>query len=222
MNIMHRISVIAAIMMEVMSSCSVKTVDVAFGPNVKDYTPVVVDILKEHPKGDVKIRFGKGLYPFYPEQGAEESLTLSNNDSGDKRIAFLIKEMKNVTIEGNGADFLFHGCMVPFAVKNSSNVTIKGVSVDYDYPWTFEGTVLSNDPVARSFTVKVLPDTKYRIEGDRLFSEAMTGNMRWGRAFCLTRRPTGRSSTPAPTTTAIGRARWEPGISATVWSSSPA
>ena len=169
MNIMHRISVIAAIMMEVMSSCSVKTVDVAFGPNVKDYTPVVVDILKEHPKGDVKIRFGKGLYPFYPEQGAEESLTLSNNDSGDKRIAFLIKGMKNVTIEGNGADFLFHGCMVPFAVKNSSNVTIKGVSVDYDYPWTFEGTVLSNDPVARSFTVKVLPDTKYRIEGDRLF-----------------------------------------------------
>lgn len=155
--------------MAVMTSCSVKTVDVAFDPNVKDYTPVVVEILKSHPKGNVRILFGKGVYPFYPEQGAREFLTLSNNDSGDKRIAFLIKDMRNVTIEGDGSDFMFHGCMVPFAVKGSSNVTIKGVSVDYDYPWTFEGTVLSSDPVSRSFTVKVFPDTKYRIEGDRLF-----------------------------------------------------
>lgn len=161
--------ILAAIMMAVMTSCSVKTVDVAFDPNVKDYTPVVVEILKSHPEGNLIIRFGKGLYPFYPEQGAREFLTLSNNDSGDKRIAFLIKDMRNVTIEGDGSDFMFHGSMVPFAVKESSNVTIKGVSVDYDYPWTFEGTVLSNDPVARSFTVKTLPDTKYRIEGDRLF-----------------------------------------------------
>ncbi len=163
------LTILAAIMMAVMTSCSVKTVDVAFDPNVKDYTPVVVEILKSHPKGNVRICFGKGLYPFYPEQGAREFLTLSNNDSGDKRIAFLIKDMRNVTIEGNGSDFMFHGCMVPFAVKGSSNVTIKGVSVDYDYPWTFEGTVLSSDPVSRSFTVKVFPDTKYRIEGDRLF-----------------------------------------------------
>lgn len=163
------LTILAAIMMAVMTSCSVKTVDVAFDPNVKDYTPVVVEILKSRPKGNVRICFGKGLYPFYPEQGAREFLTLSNNDSGDKRIAFLIKDMRNVTIEGDGSDFMFHGCMVPFAVKGSSNVTIKGVSVDYDYPWTFEGTVLSSDPVSRSFTVKVFPDTKCRIEGDRLF-----------------------------------------------------
>ena len=53
-------------------------------------------------------------------------------------------------------------------------------------------------------------------------SEAMTGSIRWGRASFSTRRPTGRSSTPAPTTTAIGPVRWEPGISATAWSSSHA
>ena len=170
MNIVRKISVIvAAAICTAVTACSVKTVEIPFDPNVKDYTPIVVEILKSHPNGNVRICFGKGLYPFYPEQGAEEFLTLSNNDSGDKRIAFLIKDMKNVTIEGEGTDFLFHGCMVPFAVKGSSGVTIRGVSVDYDYPWTFEGTVLYNDPVARSFTVKVLPDTKYRIEGDRLF-----------------------------------------------------
>lgn len=170
MNIVRKISVIvAAAICIAVTACSVKTVEVPFDSNVKDYTPVVVEILKSHPKGNVRILFGKGVYPFYPERGTREFLTLSNNDSGDKRIAFLIKDMRNVTIEGNGSDFMFHGCMVPFAVKGSSNVTIKGVSVDYDYPWTFEGTVLSSDPVSRSFTVKVFPDTKYRIEGDRLF-----------------------------------------------------
>lgn len=81
------LTILAAIMMAVMTSCSVKTVDVAFDPNVKDYIPVVVEILKSHPKGNVRILFGKGVYPFYPEQGTREFLTLSNNDSGDKRIA---------------------------------------------------------------------------------------------------------------------------------------
>ena len=167
---MRKISVIvAAAICIAVTACSVKTVEVPFDPNVEDYTPIVVEILKSHPKGNVRILFGKGVYPFYPERGAREFLTLSNNDSGDKRIAFLIKDMRNVTIEGDGSDFMFHGCMVPFVVRGSSNVIIKGVSVDYDYPWTFEGTVLSSDPVSRSFTVKVFPDTKYRIEGDRLF-----------------------------------------------------
>lgn len=168
MNKLNKIFV-AALGLVLIASCSVKTVEIPFDETVKDYTPVVTKILSDNPKGNVRILFGKGVYPFYPEQGAREFLTLSNNDSGDKRIAFLIKDMRNVTIEGDSSDFMFHGCMVPFAVKGSSNVTIKGVTVDYDYPWTFEGTVLSSDPVSRSFTVKVFPDTKYRIEGDRLF-----------------------------------------------------
>lgn len=119
MNIVRKISVIvAAAICIAVTACSVKTVEVPFDPNVEDYTPIVVEILKSHPEGNLKIRFGKGLYPFYPEQGAREFLTLSNNDSGDKRIAFLIKDMRNVTIEGNGSDFMFHGCMVPLDRKS--------------------------------------------------------------------------------------------------------
>ena len=212
MNIVRKISVIvAAAICIAVTACSVKTVEVPFDPNVEDYTPIVVEILKSHPEGNLKIRFGKGLYPFYPEQGAREFLTLSNNDSGDKRIAFLIKDMRNVTIEGNGSDFMFHGCMVPFAVKGSSNVTIKGVSVDYDYPWTFEGRF---SPAIRSAEASLsrssrTPSTALKATG--FSSEAMTGSIRWGRASFSTRRPTGRSSTHALTTTAIGLARWEPG-----------
>lgn len=151
-----------------MAGCS-NTVRVRLDSSVKDYTPVVCEILKAHPHGDVTLKFDKGTYDFYPEEAPQEFLSLSNNCSGERKVAFLMKGMKDVKVEGNGAEFMFHGRIVPFALMDSENVGLSGFSVDYDYPWTFEGEVLSNDPVARSFTVRVLSDQKYRIEGDRLF-----------------------------------------------------
>ncbi len=151
-----------------LAGCS-NTVRVRLDSSVKDYTPVVCEILKAHPQGDVTLKFDKGTYDFYPEEAPQEFLSLSNNCSGERKIAFLMKGMKDVKVEGNGAEFMFHGRIVPFALMDSENVELSGFSIDYDYPWTFEGEVLSNDPVARSFTVRVLSDQKYRIEGDRLF-----------------------------------------------------
>ena len=101
-----------------------QTVDVHFDPSVADYTPVVREILENHPEGNITLRFGKGVYPFYPEKAPEEFLNVSNNDSGNKRVAFLLKNMKNVRIAGNETDFMFHGSMTPFAVKGSENVEI--------------------------------------------------------------------------------------------------
>lgn len=52
MNIVRKISVVvAAAICIAVTACSVKTVEVPFDSNVKDYTPVVVEILKSHPKG---------------------------------------------------------------------------------------------------------------------------------------------------------------------------
>lgn len=147
---------------------SSECVTISYDASVKDYTPQVRAALESHPKGNVTLKFEKGEYDFYPESAAEDFLTLSNNCSGDRKIAFFINEMKDVRVEGNETDFMFHGRIVPFAVKNSKNVKISGISIDYDYPWTFEGEVLSNDAVKRSFVVRVFPDNKYRIDGDRL------------------------------------------------------
>ena len=144
------------------------TIDITYDASVADYTPIVTDILKAHPKGNVTIRFGNGTYPFFPEKADVEFINVSNNDSGEKRVGFLLKNMKNVSIVGENTDFMFHGSMMPFALKESENIEIKGISIDYDYPWTFEAEVLSNKPAERSFIVKVFPDNKYRIDGDRL------------------------------------------------------
>ncbi len=151
-----------------LASCSENVVTVKYDPSVKDYTSQVREILASHPQGNITLRFEEGEYNFYPEDASEDFLSLSNNCSGDRKIAFYINDMKNVKVQGHKTAFMFHGRIVPFALKNSENVNISGISIDYDYPWTFEGEVIANDPVKRSFVVKVFPDNKYRIDGDRL------------------------------------------------------
>lgn len=162
-----------------------QTVDVKFDSSVADYTPVVKEILEAHPEGNITLRFGEGVYNFYPQKAVTEFLNVSNNDSGNKCVAFLLKNMKDVRIIGNKTDFMFHGAMMPIAVKGSENVEIEGVSIDYDYPWTFEAEVISNDPVNRSFVVKVFPDSKYRIEGDRLLFSGYDWEYPMGGEHCL-------------------------------------
>ena len=161
------ISLLSSVM--TVCSCGPQTVIVEADPDIADYTPVVRKILEDHPDGNIDIRFAPGQYEFYPEQACTEFLSMSNNDSGERKVAFLIKDMDNVSVTGDGAEFLFHGAIVPFAVKNSGNVSLGGFSIDYDYPWTFEGEVIESDSEANTFTVRVFEDNKYRIEGDRLF-----------------------------------------------------
>lgn len=151
-------------------SCGPKTFTISPDPSVSDYTGIVRKILEDHPKGNINIHFAGGQYDFYPENAVTEFLSMSNNDSGDRKVAFLLKDMKNVTVSCDSARFMFHGAIVPFAVKNSEDIRINGpFSIDYDYPWTLEGEVIANDPVRKTFTLKIFPDNKYRIEGDRLY-----------------------------------------------------
>lgn len=168
---MNRVSAYAAsLLLPLLSlaACGPETVTISQDAEIADYTPVVRKILEDHPDGNVEIRFAPGRYDFYPEQAVTEFLSMSNNDSGDRRVAFLLKDMKDVSVRGDSSEFLFHGAIVPFAVKNSRNVSLGGFSIDYDFPWTFEGEVIANDRKSMTFIVRVFPDNKYRIEGDSL------------------------------------------------------
>lgn len=168
---MNRVSAYAAsLLLPLLSlaACGPETVTISQDAEIADYTPVVRKILEDHPDGNVEIRFAPGRYDFYPEQAVTEFLSMSNNDSGDCRVAFLLKDMKDVSVRGDSSEFLFHGAIVPFAVKNSRNVSLGGFSIDYDFPWTFEGEVIANDQRSMTFIVRVFPDNKYRIEGDSL------------------------------------------------------
>ena len=72
--------------------------------------------------GEDGIVFDGGRYDIYPEKASEKLLHVSNHDIySEKRIAFLIENMKNFTVDGGGSEFIFHSDMIPFALVESSN-----------------------------------------------------------------------------------------------------
>lgn len=136
---------------------------VVIQPCEGDCTPLVRRIIASHPEGNLTMEFQPGRYDFYPEEASEEYLSISNNDNGLKRIIFNFHGMKNVCVKGGGAEFVFHGAEIPFAVTQCSGVSFEDFSIDYEDHFTLEGEVVANDRTARSFTLRLLPDEKYKI-----------------------------------------------------------
>lgn len=160
---MKKLIVLVALAATLLSCGRGSVVKVEYDPLITDYTPVITSIISQHPEGGFRLEFENAAYPFYPERAVEEYVTVTNNDNGDKRIAFPFKNMKNVSIRGNGAEFLFHGSMVPFLVSKASNVRFEDFSVSYDYPFTFEGTVVANDVSDHSFVIRPNPLCRYDV-----------------------------------------------------------
>lgn len=144
-------------------------IKIEWSSHIKDYTPMIYEILNAHPHGNICLSFTNGVYPFYPEKAKGQYISVSNNDNGYKKTVFSLMNMQDVTIEGKNSTFLLHGELVPFFLSESSNISIKGIDIDYDTPFVFEGKVIANNPEDKSFTLKVHPDNPYYIKNNRLF-----------------------------------------------------
>ena len=116
--------------------------------------------------------FPKGRYDFYPEQAEKREYFISNTSSEIecpskiKNIGLLFENKKNITIEGNGSLFVFHGKMITWAFDHCENIHLKNIIVDYDRPTISELTFLevsSNHVVAA-----IHPDSKYKITDNKL------------------------------------------------------
>lgn len=141
-----------------------------------DFTTRIREILANNKRGNIVLEFEEGVYHFYPEKAEGLYICVSNNDNGYKRVAFNLSGMENVRIEGAGTEFMFHGSMVPFYINEARNISISGIDMDYDYSFIFEGEVIANDPVKKTFDIRVSNDIHHSIRGKRLFLVVMTGN----------------------------------------------
>jgi hypothetical protein len=104
----------------------------------------------------VEIVFPKGRYDFYPDSNYLKPYFETNTyDVNPKRLAIFLENKKNITIDGQGSDFVYHGHIQPFTLDNSENITIKNVNIDWDKPLTAEAKVLEAD----SKHIKVSIDT---------------------------------------------------------------
>ena len=94
----------------------------------------------------VVLNFEKGTYNFYPQGAAQREYYISNHDQDNpKTVGFPLEDFENLTIEGNGADFIFHGVMLPVSLLRSSNCTLKNFSVDFADPTIIQVKIVNVD-----------------------------------------------------------------------------
>lgn len=57
------------------------------------------------------------------------------------QTAINLNGFKNLTIDGGGSEFVFHGRMAAMNVENSENITLRNFSIDWDRPLTSQAVV---------------------------------------------------------------------------------
>lgn len=109
-------------------------------------SPIINDILNSLNNNDSYIiKFEKKTYHFYEDGCYTGIFSVSNNCSGTKNVAFALINKNNIEIDGNGAEFVFHGRIYPFIMQDSKNIVIHDISIDYSNPVCAWGTILSSN-----------------------------------------------------------------------------
>ena len=144
---------------------SIQMDDYAMPTDGNDCTPALRQCLESlTPDSDEPtiINFTPGTYHFYPDAGFDEYCFISNNDEGLKRAVFLLKDLRNIEVDGHGSKFIFHGFVNPFVITGAENIRFRNFSVDCARPFHSEGIITAlhddgleiNIPEEFPYTVK--------------------------------------------------------------------
>lgn len=94
--------------------------------------------------GGSVVSFEKNAYFIEKKDAKRCTYSFSNTTNTDSQYAaFIIKDKKDVVIDGNGADFIFRGHLTPFVIESSENITVKNLTIDFDPPLVAEGEIIS-------------------------------------------------------------------------------
>lgn len=102
-------------------------------------------------EGEKTLIFEKGLY-YLDSDKCEGKMLYITNTAGDKefkdnetphfnKIGINFQNIKDLTFQGNGAEFLIDGRVTNIAVENCENITIDGITIDVKNPPLHEFTV---------------------------------------------------------------------------------
>lgn len=151
----------------------------AFGikPNTKENASLAAVKLVDHllnrkDSALVTVTFPKGRYDFYEDGSFKREYYISNHDqTNPKSVGFAFEKLKNIIIDGQGSDFIFHGRMIPFAFLNNVNLTFKNVNIDYDVPALRQLKVTEVNKDEDEVVAEIYPHGNYRVENDALIIE---------------------------------------------------
>ena len=113
---------------------------IRFEPDGGNRTPGLVRALL-HAQDGTTLSFAKGVYDFYGDGVYRGYFCPGCNRSSDKKVVFPLLHLNNITIDGNGAQFLFHDRLFPFVVQGCRGVTLRNFSIDFSFPRCCEAVV---------------------------------------------------------------------------------
>jgi hypothetical protein len=158
--------------------------DLGYNPNSRvNAVPFVAKALElcKTKKSPVLI-FPKGRYDFWPQYCAEKLYYESNTDFIPVRYcAVLIEKMNNLVVDGNGADFIFHGRLQPLTIDSCTGITVRNINIDWDVPMTAQARVVSTSRNHIDLAINVL-ESPYVIENNKIVfvGEGWKSSMRRG------------------------------------------
>lgn len=157
----------------------------------KNASPVLqkalAKIKAEYKEGEkVILRFPEGRYGFHEKGAAVREYYISNHDqTNPKKVGIALEDMKNLTLDGQGSEFVFHGRMLPVSLLRSENCLLKNFSIDFENPHIAQVKIVENDP-QDGIVFEPAPWVDYRIAKDSIFEaygEGWTMRHSWGIAF---------------------------------------
>jgi len=96
----------------------------------------------------------KGDYHFWHTGTLPRHFHVSNHDQPVwQPVSIPLVDLQNVSIDGQGSTFLFHGKLQPVLVQDSSKVTLRGISIDYAIPHHSQGVITRVGPDAYEINV---------------------------------------------------------------------
>lgn len=157
----------------------------------KNASPVLqkalAKIKAEYKEGEkVILRFPEGRYEFHEKGAAVREYYISNHDqTNPKKVGIALEDMKNLTLDGQGSEFVFHGRMLPVSLLRSENCLLRNFSIDFENPHIAQVKIVENDP-QDGIVFEPAPWVDYRIAKDSIFEaygEGWTMRHSWGIAF---------------------------------------
>ena len=104
----------------------------------------LIDIFKTAKNGET-VNAIKEEYVFQEKDCKSAEIYPSNNDGGKQKVVFHIKDKKDVTLDGNGARFVFDGKLTPFAIEDCENITLRNFTIDFLKPLCVQAKVLNSN-----------------------------------------------------------------------------
>ena len=93
------------------------------GPCDGNATPAAVAAAARLRDGDT-LRFAPGEYHFFEDGAKDLFLASVGSTTGMKKVVLHLEGLKDVTVDGNGSKFYFHGCTFPFVAGRCDGLKV--------------------------------------------------------------------------------------------------